>query len=166
MTRAAWEKALWAAALVVAVWGWTQWRAAVPAATPAADGGLGAPAAVRPWPRETLEDAAGVLAARDPFRLDRRPADARFVATLPGVMTAAAMAPPPPPPERPPLAFVGVVGPPWEALVEGIPGREGAVLVRAGDRVGNYRVRSVRPDLVVVQGPDTTWRLTLRNPWQ
>lgn len=166
MSRARWEQALWAAAVLVALWGWMAWRGAVPAPQGVADAPLAAPPAAAAWSRATLQDAAGIVAARDPFRLDRRPADVRFVATLPGVGPPPSMAPPPPPPERPNLAFVGIVGPPWEALVEGFPGREGAVLVQAGERVGNYRVRSIRPDLVVVQGPDTTWRLTLKGTWQ
>jgi hypothetical protein len=167
VTRARVELLLWAAAVLVALVGWRAWREAVPAGEAAAATPLGAPADLRPWSRPLLQDAATILAARDPFRLDRRPADVRFTATLPGVNAQGpAPPPPPPPPERPPLVFAGVIGPPWEALLEGVPGREGAVLVREGDRLGNLRVRIVRPDLLVVQSPDTVWRLRLKTSWQ
>jgi hypothetical protein len=71
--------------------------------------------------------------------------------------------PPPPPPQRPPLAVSGIVGPPWVALLDGVPGRDAPVLVRAGDRVGELRVTQVRRDGVVVVGMDTTWWLSLKR---
>jgi hypothetical protein len=72
---------------------------------------------------------------------------------------------PPPPAFRPPLAVSGMVGPPWAAVLEGVPGQDHGVLVRGGERFGDLRVRSVSPAAVVVSSPDTTWRLTLRR-WQ
>jgi len=47
-----------------------------------------------------------------------------------------------------------------------VPGRQGGTLVKSGDRLGDLRIRSVTRDQVVVQGADTTWRLTVRRPWQ
>jgi hypothetical protein len=64
------------------------------------------------------------------------------------------------------LVLAGTVGgPPWAALVEGIPGREGAVLVRAGDVLGTLTVRTVKRDTVTIQARDTVWRLSLKKPW-
>jgi hypothetical protein len=40
------------------------------------------------------------------------------------------------------------------------------VLVRQGDAVGDLKIRVVGRDTVVIQGADTTWRLTLKRPWQ
>lgn len=109
---------------------------------------------------DSLLAAAARIAATDPFRLDRRPAAVPFRVELEGAPPAA------PSPSRPALSLRGVVGgPPWEALVEGFPGREGSVLVRRGDRVGDLAVRRVAPDTVVISGQDTTWTLTLRKVW-
>ena len=59
------------------------------------------------------------------------------------------------------------MGPPWQALLEGVPGREGtAVVVRRGDVLGDLRIRDVTGTTVTVVGPDTTWRLTVRKGWQ
>jgi hypothetical protein len=59
----------------------------------------------------------------------------------------------------------GIFGPPWQAVVEGIPGREGGVVVREGEVLGELRVRSIKRDTVVVVGFDTTWALAVRRPW-
>ncbi|HEU4557817.1 MAG TPA: hypothetical protein VFS20_08200, partial [Longimicrobium sp.] len=112
--------------------------------------------------------AASSVARGDPFRLDRRPAPVAFSARpdamggVPGMMQP----PPPPPPPRPQLAVSGIVGPPWTALLEGVPGRDGPVLVRGGERLGELQVRQVGPNGVVVVGMDTIWRLTIRKAWQ
>lgn len=102
---------------------------------------------------------AASIAARDPFRLDRRPPAVAFGAQ-PIAPTALAD-----PSRRPRLLLTGTFGPPWQAVLEGIPGREGSVVARVGDVFGELRVRSIRRDTVVVQGADTTWKLTVRRVW-
>lgn len=110
---------------------------------------------------EVLLANSEILVARDPFRLDRRPAT---IAYTPAIETAPA---PPPRPPRPQLIVAGIIGgPPWEALIEGIPGRQGSVLVRQGDTLAGLRVRSVGKDTVRVTGMDTTWTLSVRRVWQ
>jgi hypothetical protein len=153
---------LWGAALALALAAWTRVRHAVPAA------GAMVPDAEAPAPAPVARVPAGVLAAAgeaarrgDPFRLDRAPAPVRFGAPP---APAPGMAPPPPP--RAPLTLAGVVGPPWQALIEGMPGHAGAVVVRAGDRVEDLRILSVTREQAVVRGTDTTWRLTLKRPVQ
>lgn len=74
--------------------------------------------------------------------------------------------PPPPAPPRPQLAVSGIVGPPWTALLDGVPGRDGPVSVRTGDQVDGLRIRRVDRDGVTVVGMDTTWRLSLKRTWQ
>jgi hypothetical protein len=110
---------------------------------------------------KALAAAAELLVARDPFRLERRPA---VVAYDP----AAENAPPPSPrPPRPALVVTGIIGgPPWEAVLEGIPGRQGSVLVRRGDTLAGLRVRAVGKDSVRIVGMDTTWTLIVRRAWQ
>lgn len=111
---------------------------------------------------ESLAAVVRRVIDHDPFRVERRPA---AVAYRPDLETAAPTQPVPRQP-RPALALAGTVGgPPWSALVEGVPGRDGAVLVRAGDVLGLLTVRTVKRDTVIVQARDTTWRLSLKKPW-
>lgn len=110
---------------------------------------------------QVLVASAEVLVTRDPFRVDRRPAT---VAYSPALESGP---PPPPRPPRPTLAVAGIIGgPPWEALIEGVPGRQGSVLVRRGDTISGLRVRSVGRDTVHITGMDTTWTLSVRRAWQ
>ncbi len=171
MTRRRWERVLWAAAMGVALGGWLRWRDAVP-------GGASIPAGVAaapgdpPRPAASRLAAAGrSLAATNPFRLDRVPAPVGYSRPLAGGPMGMGTLPPPPtytppPPPRPALAVTGIVGPPWQALLEGVPGREGAVAVRAGTVLGDLRVRSVTRDRVLVADADTSWTLSVRKPWQ
>ena len=94
----------------------------------------------------------------DPFRLEREPANVPFGASPPSARPLT-------PAQRPRLAVTGIFGPPWQAVVEGIPGREGSVVVVEGQAFGELRVRSIRRDTVVIAGADTTWRLIVRRPW-
>jgi len=120
------------------------------------------PAGVRVEPARP-DSIARLIATRNPFRLGRAPSSVPFDprASLPG-------APPMPPPvPRPPLTLAGLLlGPPHAALIEGLPGSDGARLMRAGERVGDYVLRSIATDHVVVAGRDTTWTLRLRNRYQ
>ena len=165
MSRRTLEALLWAAALALSLAAWSRLRHAVPPAAPVpAAASLAAPPPVRRVPAGVVAAAGEVVRRGNPFRLDRAPAPVRFAATpAPGM----GMVPPPPPqPPRAPLVLAGVIGPPWQALIEGIPGHSGAVVVRAGDRVEDLRVLSITRDRAVIQGADTTWRLTLKRTWQ
>ena len=121
-----------------------------------------------PIPRvaaEALTAASALIVERDPFRLDRRPSSVPYAPTLEGAPPPVAPAP------RPVLVVTGIVGgPPWEALVDGIPGRPASVVVRRGDAFGDSTgrlvVRRVGPDTVVIAGMDTTWTLTVRRAWE
>jgi len=120
----------------------------------------GAPA---PAPADTaaLRTFATRLRTRNPFRLDRKPAEVLYNPWEPVVA-----APPAPPPVRPPLALAGLVGgPPWNALIEGIPGRESGVLLQLGDSMNGVRFVALRGDTVVLAAFDTTWSLTARRAW-
>lgn len=166
MTRRRAELALWVAAIGLAVLagdrGWAV-KSALSRSTVTALPweALGTPAPILLPGSNALVAASEVLVARDPFRLERKPSGVAYSPTLEG-------APPPPPrPPRPALAVAGIVGgPPWEALVEGIPGREGSTLVRRGDTVSGLRIRSITKDSVRITGMDTTWTLTVRRAWQ
>ena len=102
------------------------------------------------------------LVARDPFRVTRRPSDVVYDP----VRLAQPVTPPPP---KPTLALVGIV---WDngrdptALVEGMPGVDGPRPVRQGETVAGLRVKTIKSDRVVITGLDTTWTLTVREPWR
>jgi hypothetical protein len=154
--------ALWAVTLVLIVIAGMRTRSVMTAAPRRSSVGTAlearSPKAESP---KALAAAAELLVARDPFRLERRPAAVAYD-------PAKENAPPPPPrPPRPTLVVTGIIGgPPWEALLEGIPGREGSVLVRRGDTLAGLRVRAVGRDSVRIVGMDTAWMLTVRRAWQ
>lgn len=162
--RALLEKSLWGAVLLVGLWSGLTWdrrpevaHATAPEATVPLLAAQGAPV-------QALPDTSSIAVERNPFRLDRRPAAVPFGATSQdedGIEYH-----PEPEEEQSAPVLRGILGgPPWEALLEGVGGREGSVLVRAGDVIGTLRVRSVGRDTVVVQDAETTWRLTLGDPW-
>jgi len=100
------------------------------------------------------------IVARDPFRVDRRPATAAYDP----LRLAEAMAPRPP---RPALILAGIVdGTAPSAVVEGFPGVDGSRVVRVGDVVSGLRVQSIGKGGAVIVGPDTTWVLKVREPWK
>jgi hypothetical protein len=163
------EAALWLLAAVLLAVGASRWRGAALAESPAAATAVGTvpPEPVR-VPAERLSAAARTVAGGNPFRLDRAPAPVGFAQPEDGGMMGGGMPPPyqPPPPPRPPLAVSGIAGPPWRAVLEGVPGRDGGVVVQRGDVLDDLRIREVTATTVVVAAPDTVWRLTLRRTWQ
>ena len=52
-------------------------------------------------------------------------------------------------------------GPPWQAVIDGIPGLPAGTVVRSGNVFDKLTIRSVTRDSVFVQTPDTAWFLTL-----
>ncbi len=133
--------------------------------------------ALRPWPPSAAGGAAPIavgaaagaarpdsldekVIARDPFRATRRPASVAFDPNP--------IPPPPaePPPPKPVLVVSGIMwGRDPSAVLEGLPGVEGARLVRAGEVVAGIRVRRITAHAVTVTGMDTTWVLQVRKPW-
>ena len=157
------ERLLWGASLVLAgsaLLGWREKRERPIAAPPVI------------WPIEqsvayptphALDSAAKAITASDPFRLERRPSGVAYGAAPEG----ASAAPAPPKPPKPALALAGIVGgPPWVALLDGVPGRGGSVLVHAGDTLAGLRIRSLGSSSITITGLDTTWKLTLKRPWK
>lgn len=117
----------------------------------------------QPFDAGALTEAAAAIAATDPFRLERQASRVPYGAQP----TPPEMPHSPPPPPRPALSVSGIIGgPPWEAIIEGVPGRDGGVLVSVGQLLGELRIRAIHRDTVIVEGPDTMWILTLRRPWQ
>lgn len=126
---------------------------------PAARGSVSGHVVAGPLTADSVAALLEVVVQRDPFRASRAPSR---VELLDGEA-------PPPTSEvsvRPILRLVGIVGgPPWSALLEGIPGRDGTTLVAANDTTGGLLISAVDSVQVRVVGRDTSWVLTLaRGP--
>jgi hypothetical protein len=114
------------------------------------------------WPmhRDSLDDAAARIVEHDPFRVERRPPDVAFGTQAGGTSASTAA------PAKPQLTVSGIVGgPPWAALLNGVPGHEGTVLVHAGDALSGFTVLAVHAASLTISGMDTTWHLTVNDPW-
>jgi hypothetical protein len=121
--------------------------------------------AAAPAARPPAEPRGSAFIDRDPFRLANRPARARYTPAT----SALAVAEPNPAREphdpRPTMTLRAIAGgPPWEALIDGLPGRARAELVRAGTVIDRLTIRAITRDSVVVRGPDTTWVLSFAKP--
>jgi len=118
-----------------------------------------------PMDDDSLEALEETVTQGNPFRLARRPATASFAprnSRSPMGMIAPVVAPP-----KPTLILKAIIGgPPWQGVLEGFPGREGASVVRAGDKIDRFTIRSITSDSVVIHSPDSTYRLTMKAQWQ
>jgi hypothetical protein len=102
---------------------------------------------------DSLMLAAAAIADGNLFRANRR-AGAVFPASAPPDAVVAS---------KPQLVLRGVVGgPPWEVLLEGLPGREGTTVMRLGQEIAGVTPISVRPGTATLRGYDTLWTLTFR----
>jgi hypothetical protein len=111
-----------------------------------------------PYPADSL---ARLAVVRDVFRATRRPPslayDPQRAATPVDVSQ----------PPKPTLALLGLVaGAEATAVIEGLPGVEGARVVRVGDVVSGVRVVRISADQVRLVGMDTVWVLRVREPWK
>lgn len=140
-----------------------RWRGAVPPATSrAATVPAIAPAFVDSL-EEALASAEESIVSNDPFRLANIPAAVRYDARDELAQSVSGVSQPAP--LRPTMTLKAIVGgPPWQAVVDGLPGQPANTVVEAGSRYDKLVARSVTRDSVVIQGPDTTWVLSFRRP--
>lgn len=145
-----------------------RWRGAAPEPQSAmAAGGLFASPhdahATRDADDAPLDSAADAIASNDAFRLANEPAAVRYDPSD-GTRAGRTASAPPLAPLRPTMTLKAIVGgPPWQAVVDGIPGRPPGTIVRAGNAFDRLVARRVTRDSVVIQGPDTTWVLTFQR---
>jgi hypothetical protein len=160
MTRRHMERALWCCVALTVSAGLLGMRGAAPRISGAvADIPIVATMNTHPT-SAALDSAVDDIADRNLFRPERAGAEEREAASMPGPMGMAA------PSSKPHLVLKGVLGgPPWDAVVEGIPGREGAVVIRVGESVSGLSVRAIRRDTAYVRGFDTAWALPLTRTW-
>ena len=139
------------------------WSTAVPPVPRQASVRYEVPPEPPPVDSTGVDASANTLRSHDVFRLDRKPTSVRYNPAEPQQLVGTG---PATRPGRPPLILVGLVGGPnWQALVEGIPGSMGGVILTVGRGVNRIRLDSVRRDSVFLAGLDTTWVLTHRQPW-
>jgi hypothetical protein len=124
---------------------------------------LGRPAANRvdhpPIDRGLVERAI----ARPAFRADRRAPSRRYDPEQAPRPESPAV----PQVPKPTLSISGIVwGDEPAAVVEGVPGIEGSVVLRPGDSAAGLTVVRIQGDKVVIRGMDTTWQLRVREPWK
>jgi hypothetical protein len=107
--------------------------------------------------RASIDSGVAELVGQDPFRLARTPSRARYALTDSASVMTTPIAPHDPRPSMTLKAIAG--GPPWHALIDGLPGKSRATLVGSGAVIDKLVVRAIARDSVVVHGPDTTWVL-------
>lgn len=107
-----------------------------------------------------LDSLTLAIVGHDPFRLSRSAAAIAYSLVPPEAVYIE------PPPPKPQLVLTGIIwGDEPSAIVEGLPGVEGARLLRAGEASGGVRVRRITRQNVSLVGMDTTWVLEVRKPW-
>jgi hypothetical protein len=154
------ERTLWCCAAVTVSAGVLGMRGAVPRHT----GGIAVLPVIATTPAHpasaALDSAIDEIVERNLFRPERAGAEERAAPAAPGPMAMTV------PSSKPHLVLKGVLGgPPWDAVVEGVPNREGAVVIRVGETVAGVTVRAIRRDTAFVRGFDTTWALPLTRTW-
>lgn len=161
-------RALWTSAVALGIGAIVEWVGGTPRVAVDNDRvtiQAGAAPVLRAISSDSIDDAAAATSDHNPFRFTREPSSVPYEPDRDGV------GPAPPAPPRPPLALSGIVGPPWVGVLEGVPGRTGSVLAKAGDTLARpplalLVVHWVSHDTVVVRGADTTWTLIFYRPWR
>lgn len=156
--------AMWSMAAATAVAAGIAWHQAIPrVASPSGRLPRTSPAPPRELDTTGLTDATGLLLRRNPFRIDHQPTLAKFDPWAP--VTVGPPPAVPTPVARPVLSLIGLIGgPPWSAIVDGVPNRSGGVVLSQTDSGGAIRLLRVRGDTVTLAGFDTTYTLTYRRP--
>lgn len=139
-----------------------RWRTGAPSVRPRAGVFAAAASKANPALDSILADAEELTVSNDPFRLSNEASNTRFdPRNENGVSTPSA---PPPALLRPMMTLKAIIGgPPWQAVVDGIPGQPPGTIVQAGARFDKLVARAVTRDSVIIQGPDTSWVLSFRR---
>jgi hypothetical protein len=108
------------------------------------------------------DSLARVVSTEAPFRASRTPSSVAYDPER-GLAERQEVAYVP----KPALVLAGIV---WEpepsAVVEGLPGMDGARVVREGEVLSGLRVKLIDRDRVVITGLDTLWSLSVKEPWK
>lgn len=151
------ERFLWAGSLAMALIG--AWRLTRPAgATPAVAGAIAPlPSAPAMFDADSLAQYAERATDGNLFREDRSRTPEHIAEQ------STALAPHPTTPV-PPLSLRGIIGgPPWDVVLDGIPGRSAGTVLRDGETVAGFTVAVIARDAVRIKGQDTSWTIFLRR---
>lgn len=109
-----------------------------------------------------LAEAEERTVVNDPFRLSNTPSSLRYdpaVDNPTGGIGSPVIAQ-----SRPSLVLKAIVGgPPWQAVIDGIPGQPPGTLAVQGSRFDHFLIKAITRDSVIVQGVDTAWVLSFRG---
>lgn len=104
---------------------------------------------------DTVDLLPDGIIARDPFRIARVPASVPFGYSPPASSEQASR-------PHPAITLRGIVGgPPWQAILDGLPGQAAGTVVGQGFSTDSLLVKRITRDSVVIVGPDTTWILLI-----
>ena len=110
---------------------------------------------------DSLARAEESIVSNDPFRVANAPSAVRYDPVTEGVRPNDAA---PLIMVRPTLVLRAIVGgPPWQAVIDGLPGQPSGVIVRTGMTFDKLTVSAISRDSVIIKGPDTTWTLSFRG---
>ena len=141
--------------------GLVRWRAAVPRVDRLPETVAALSGSIDPPTDSMLATAEEFIVSNDPFRLSNKPPTIRFNANndaVGGAIGASALV------LRPNLTLKAIVGgPPWQAIVDGLPGVTPGTMLESGAVFDKLTVRAVTRDSVIIQGPDTAWVLSFRK---
>lgn len=102
---------------------------------------------------DSLAVVADDVVANDPFRPDRVVGSAAESPTPTSTQAAR---------QLPHLVLRGVIGgPPWDAIIDGIPGRLAGAVLRSGENISGLSISIASRDSVRVTWADSTWTLLL-----
>lgn len=142
------------AALALSAGGVARWRTAIASG---AHGTLTIPV-LSASPRiggAAIDSGAAMVVENDPFRFSNTPPTVRFDPSSDASAQQPAM-----PLALPRLVLRAIVGgPPWSAVIDGLPGQPPGAVARQGSRFDELTVALIARDSVVVRANDTTWTL-------
>lgn len=124
--------------------------------------------AARPQPmsEDSLESLGSQVVDGDVFRIARHGSSVAYDGRARGASLAAPLPMSAPLPPKSVLTLKAIIGgPPWQGVIDGFPGHPEGTLVTLGDKIERFTVKGIGRDTVVIQAPDTLYRLTLKRDW-
>ena len=110
---------------------------------------------------DSLASAEASIASNDPFRVANSPSAVRYDPAREGVQSNGSA---PLVLVRPSFVLRAIVGgPPWQAVIDGIPGQPAGTIVRTGTTFDKLTVGPITRDSVIIKGLDTVWTLSFRG---
>jgi hypothetical protein len=162
MTPASVCSVLLAASLCLSGLAGLRWHTAAPITTSSPSAVMALRTAPSPPSGDSLTEAEDLIATNDPFRLSNSAPTVRYDPANDGVNVSNGNVALPAP--RPTLVLRAIVGgPPWRAVIDGIPGQPAGAIVEQGNKFDKLVVGAVTRDSVVVKGSDTSWVLSFRK---